>query len=218
MSPLVLPRTLESAVEKLPDIGAVNAKRLAKLGIETIRDLLLTLPFGWDSYGAPTRIADLRVGEQATIVGKVGSITAKRSPRRGIRLTEGTVVDAAGDELDVAWFNQPWVANQLHSGDPVAIAGTVKFSRFAGVHMQNPHYERLGRDGDGQPSRVGGMMPKYHLVQGLTSRRVAQWVDNALSLADQLEDVIPDEVRARHNLVGVAEPVRTGHKPKTEEE
>ncbi|HET7338480.1 MAG TPA: ATP-dependent DNA helicase RecG [Candidatus Dormibacteraeota bacterium] len=212
------PQTLDSPVQKLHEVGAVNAKRLAKLGIETIRDLLLTLPFGWESFGGPTRIADLRVGQQATVIGKVGSIQAKRSPRRGIRLTQGTVIDDAGEELEIAWFNQPWVANQLHPGDSVAVAGTVKFSRFAGVHMQNPHYERLEREGNGQPSRVGGMMPKYHLVQGLTSRRMAQWVDAALPLADRLEDVLPNEVRARQNLLGVADAVRMGHKPKDEGE
>ena len=130
MALLLSPRTLDSPVQNLPDIGAVNSKRLAKLGIETIRDLLLTLPFGWESYGGPTQVADLHVGQQATIVGTVRSITAKRSPKRGIRLTEGTVVDAAGGELGITWFNQPWVASQLHPGDPVAIAGTVKFSRF----------------------------------------------------------------------------------------
>ena len=59
MAILVLPRTLDAPVEKLPDIGPTNAKRLERLGIRTIRDLLLTLPFAWEAYGGPTAVADL---------------------------------------------------------------------------------------------------------------------------------------------------------------
>ena len=66
MAILVLPRTLDAPVEKLPDIGPTNARRLEKLGIRTIRDLLLALPFGWESYGGPTAISSLSPGTQAT--------------------------------------------------------------------------------------------------------------------------------------------------------
>lgn len=218
MAILVLPNTIDASVQKLPNVGAVQARRLGKLGVETIRDLLLTLPFGWETYGGPTGISELRTGQQATIVGTVKKIHARRSKNRGIPLTEASIADDAGERLSLTFFNQPWVANQLHAGDRVAVAGTVKFSRFNGLHMQNPHYERLDHDEDAQPTRVGGMMPKYHLVEGLTSRLIAGWVASALPLAAQLEDVLPTEVRERHHLVGIQDAVRMGHKPEGEEE
>ena len=218
MAILVLPNTLDAPVQKLPNIGAVQARRLSKLGIDTIRDLLLTLPFGWETYGGPTTVADLRTGQQATVVGTVKNVHARRSKNRGIPLTEAAITDDAGERLSLTFFNQPWVANQLHAGDRVAVAGTVKFSRFSGLHMQNPHYERLDHDEDAQPTRVGGLMPKYHLVDGLTSRLIAGWVASALPLAGQLEDILPGEVRERHHLVGITDAVRMGHKPESEEE
>src|SRR5260370_42507677 len=84
--------------------------------------------------------------------------------------------------------------------------------------MQNPDYEKLGDGEDVQPSRVGGLMPKYHLVDGLKSTRVARWIESALPLADQLEDVIPTEVRERHNLVAVADAGRMGHRPDSQDD
>lgn len=218
MAILVLPNTLDADVQKLPNIGAVHARRLAKLGIETIRDLLLTLPFGWETYGGPARVADLRTGQQATVVGTVKKVHARRSKNRGIPLTEASITDDAGERLSLTFFNQPWVANQLHPGDRIAVAGTIKFSRFNGMHMQNPHYERLEGDEDARPTRVGGLMPKYHLVDGLTSRLIAGWIASALPLAPQLEDVLPPDVRERHHLVGITDAVRMGHKPETDEE
>ena len=219
MALLVLPRALDAPVRALPKVTAPDAKRLSKLGVETIRDLLLTLPFGWETYGAPAEVRALRDGQQATVVGTISSIAAKQSLRRRIRLTEATIRDDTGGTLRLVWFNQPYLVKQLHKGDRVAVAGTVKTARYGGVlHMQNPHYERLDGLEDVQPARVGGMMPKYHLVDGLSSRKIARWVESALPLADQLEDLLPEDVRERHHLLGVAEAVRRGHKPEADKD
>src|SRR5207244_7900397 len=61
-------------------------------------------------------------------------------------------------------------------------------------------------------------MPKYHLVDGLTSRRIASWVSSALPLADHIEDLLPEEVRAPHHLLGVVEAVQRGHRPEGDAE
>jgi ATP-dependent DNA helicase RecG len=216
MAILLLPRTLDASIKGLPNVMAPDVPRMARLGVKTIRDLLLYLPFGWETYGAPTSVETLRTGQQATIVGTIATITAKQSLRRRIKLTEATIRDDNGVPISLVWFNQPFVARQLHRGDRIAVAGTVKSARY-GVHlqMQNPHYERLQGDSDAQPLHVGGLMPKYHLVSGLSSRKIARWVESALPLADHLEDVLPDDVRERHHLLDVATAVRKGHRPDT---
>src|SRR5436190_6483202 len=218
MALLFLPHTLDASVSNLPDVGPAFGKRLGKLGIATIRDLLLTLPFGWETYGGPSAIAALTPGVQATVVGRVVKIFIKTTTRKKMRLTEAMIEDDSGERLRVAWFNNPYVVKNLNQGDRVAIAGMVK-AGYGGVpEMQSPHYERLDGDPDAQPSRVGGLMPKYHLVNGLTNRKVAQWVESALPLAGQVEDVLPDEVRARHKLMDVGDAIRLGHKPETDED
>jgi ATP-dependent DNA helicase RecG len=45
---------------------------------------------------------------------------------------------------------------------------------------------------------------------------MAAWVESALPLVGQLEDVLPDPVRVRHRLLPIAEAVRQGHRPDTE--
>lgn len=217
---LLLPRTLDAPVSALPKVKSVDAKNLAKLGIATIRDLLLTLPFAWETYGAPAQVTGLTPGHQATVVGTISSIAAKQTLRRRMRLTEATLRDDDGAGLRITWFNQPFIAKQLHKGDRIAVAGTIKAARYGSMlEMQNPHHERLNDDGDVViPQRVGGMMPKYHLVAGLSSRKMAGWVESALPLADHVEDVLPDAVRERHRLLPVAQAVRLGHKPQTDED
>src|SRR5437588_2542238 len=218
MALLFLPHTLDASVSKLPDVGPALEKRLGKLGMATIRDLLLTLPFGWETYGGPSAIVSLTPGVQATVVGRVVKIFIKTTTRKKMRLTEAMIEDDSGERLRVAWFNNPYVVKNLNQGDRVAIAGMVK-SGYGGVpEMQSPHYGHLDGDPDAQRSRVGGLMRNYHLVNGLTNRKVAQWVEPALPLAGQVEDVLPDEVRARHKLMDVEDAIRLGHKPETDED
>src|SRR5439155_431440 len=213
MGILVLPRTLDASVGNLPKVTAPDVKRLEKLGVKTIRDLLLTLPFGWETYGGPTPIDSLAPGTQATVVGTVTTIAPKITRHKRMKLTEATVSDDSGGRIRVAWFNQPFVAKQLHKGDRVAIAGMVKSGFGGGLEMQNPHHEKLDGNGDVQPSRVGGMMPKYHLVDGLSNRKMRSWIESELPLAGQLEELLPESVRQRHRLLEVVEAVRRGQQP-----
>jgi ATP-dependent DNA helicase RecG len=190
-------------------LGSADRRRLARLGLHCVRDLLFDLPFGWEEYGAPVPVRGLRAGEPATVVGTLVAIGARRSPRRGMQLTEAVLQDEAGGRLRLVWFNQPFVAQRLVRGQRLRVAGTVTRSRYDGwLEMRNPHHESATA-----PRRVGGLMPKYHLTAGLTSRRMAHWVEQLLPLADRLEDTVPPDTRERKRLWGVAEAVRRGHRP-----
>jgi ATP-dependent DNA helicase RecG len=206
-------------VATLPKIKAADVNRLNKLGVETIRDLLLTLPFDWETYGEPVPIASLAVGSQATVVGTVMSIAPKITKYKRMKLTEAIIRDDSDAGLRIAWFNQPFVAKQLHKGDRVAVAGLVK-TGYGMLEMQNPHHEKIerGGGGNGEPARVGGLMPKYHLVAGLSSKKMAGWIEAVLPLAGELEDLLPDGVRERHHLLPVADAVRLGHRPDTRDQ
>lgn len=212
---MVTSLSLDSPLTVLQGVSARMTPALERLGLRTLRDLLLNLPFDWEEYGRPAAVADLRVGLTATVVGTVTEIAARRTSRKQMRLTEGRLKDDSGSSLKLVWFKMPWVAAQVHVGDRLAVAGKVLGSRYgSGIEMQNPHYEALPANEPG-PRRIGGMMPKYHLTKGISSPRMARWVEAALPLADQLEDPLPDLVRRRHQLLTLAEAVRCGHRPET---
>src|SRR5205823_13457640 len=144
----------------------------------------------------------------------VVSIKAGVNARLRLRLVGASVADGRRAEMRLVWFHSPYILKHLREGDRVAFAGAVDKSLFRGrPGMVNPQHERLGEAGETPPQRVGGMTPKYHLVEGLTSRKIAGWVELVLPLAGHLEDLLPPEVRERHRLLDVADAVRLGHKP-----
>jgi ATP-dependent DNA helicase RecG len=195
----------------MPKVGPADASRLAKLGIVTVRDLLMHLPFGWDEYGEPTAVAQLTDGKQATVIGTVTEISAKRSKYKKMQLAEAKLQDDAGGILKLVWFNQAYMAKQLPKGERVAVAGMVK-GRFGVFEMRNPLYEKVNAAG---PKRLRDLMPRYHLVKGLSSKKVAEWVESVLPLAGEMEDVLPADVLERHHLLPIAEAVRSGHHPES---
>ena len=199
----------------IPKVRPTDAAKLTRLGLKTVRDLLLHLPFGWDEYGEPAAVIDLEDGRQATVVGTISSISAKRSMRKRLPLTEATLHDDSGDVLRLVWFHQPYLVNQLHKGERIAVAGMVKGRGFEVFEMRNPLYEKVNAAG---PTRIRDLMPRYHLVKGLTSKKIGEWVEPVLPLAAELEDVLPEDVRERHHLLPVAEAVRLGHHPESEAE
>jgi ATP-dependent DNA helicase RecG len=213
---IALPYALDAPVDTLTNVGQAYARRLGRLGIRTVRDLLLTLPYAWESFDS-VDIASLTAEGPASLTGTVVKIHSTFTPVRKMRLTEAMLSDESGGRLRVVWFNDRFVLKNLHDGDRVALAGTIKRARNGQPEMVNPKYERLANEG-AAPTKVGELMPKYHLVDGLSSRRIATWVASALPYAPRLEDVIPPEVRESHHLLGVADAVLQGHKPASDGE
>ena len=215
---IVAPPKLDAPVTVL-GTGTKGSQQLAKLGIHKVRDLLLELPYDWESYGTATRIADVNAGQAVTVVGRIESISSRR-PRSASHIktmTEARLADDSGGSLSLVWFNMQYVQKALPPGTRVAVAGLVRERRYR-LQMSNPHFEILGGESAGGPKQIGGLMPKYHLVKGLTSKRVAQWVAAALLAADQLEDMLPTDLLQRHHLLPIAQAVRLGHQPDTDAE
>lgn len=206
-----MPLGLGSPVTAISNVGPVDAARLAKLGIFTVRDLLMHLPFGWDEYGEPSAVADLVDGRQATVIGTITAISARRSKYKKMQLTEATLRDDSGGFLKLVWFNQAYMAKQLPQGERVAVAGMVR-GRYGVFEMRNPLNEKVTASG---PKRLRDLMPRYHLVKGLSSKKLAEWIESILPFADGMEDILPAEVIERHHLIPIAEAVRSGHQPES---
>ena len=86
------------------------------------------------------QIAFAQIGEDATITGRVASVKTKR-PRPKMVIVEIEVVDDTG-VLTASFFRQPWIAEQIHVDDEVALSGKVLFA-YGYRQMKSPFYEVL---------------------------------------------------------------------------
>ncbi len=201
LEPVRLPRPsrndLTSSVQYFKGVGPQRAKLLARLGIETIGDLLFHFPRRHEDRSQMRRLREAFVDDLATFQGVVREVDRRR-PRGNLSLVKAWCVDETGG-IDLVWFNQPWVADQLKPGQMIIFSGRVQSDRYGRHQIVQPTWEPL--EAGGEPIHTGRWVPIYPLTEGLTQTTLRRWIHGALEQhADEIREQIPDWVREQQRL------------------
>ena len=209
---------LHTPVEQLNRVGQALEKRLARLGIETVQDLLFHFPFRYEDFSDVSAIAQLKDGMETTVKGTIELIANKRSPRKRKMITEAVIADSAGGRMRVVWFGQPYIAKQLHVGDEVYLSGKVKDDMF-GLQMVSPSYEKARKQESkkANTTHTARIVPIYPLTAGITQKQFRYLMKQVIPLAKELEDWIPEEIRDRVDVMGLSEALAQIHFPEDAE-
>jgi len=198
---------LRTDVRYIKGIGEQRAKALAKLNIRTLRDLIAYFPRKYDDRTQIKRVEELQPGETACVAAMVAAEPKVSHIRRGLDLVKLRAVDETG-ALDVTFFNQPWMKNNLRVGATYVFYGKAE-GNLLRRQMTNPVVEMEGRG-----ETTGRIVPIYPLTAGVSqlvlSRCVRQGLD---ACADILPDVLPDGVRQRHQLCHIGYAYENIHFP-----
>jgi ATP-dependent DNA helicase RecG len=198
---------LSDQTSALKGVGPELSKKLATLGIETIEQLLDYLPRRYDDYSIITPIAKLQPGVvtvEAEIKQAVG-----RYVRRGMHITEAVASDETGS-VRLVWFNQPYRAGGLKTGERYFISGEFGFKRQR-MSLQNPSVE-LASD---FPINTARIVPVYRETKGLKSHQIRKLIRACSSLVTTLPETLPLWMLKKHKLMAYAEAVMTMHFPST---
>lgn len=203
--------TLDSPVSVLRGISRATEAKLRKLGIRTVRDILFHFPRVHRDYSEVRPIAGLTFGEEQTITGRVWSVGSTTIGTR--RATEAIVGDDSG-AIRVIWWGQPWMERRLRRGQMVAISGKVKAYRGR-LQVENPEIEQL----DDESLHTRRLVPVYPSTAGINQRQHREWARQALeAFAERLEETLPEGLRRRLGLPGIAEAMWQIHFPDSREQ
>lgn len=204
------PPALDAPTTVLNGVGPVNAERLEKLGIFTLRDMLYHFPRRYDDYSQQVPIRDLRYGQEVTVIGEVKRLSKRQG--RGRRFMTEAIIDDRSASLRVNWFNQPWMIRSLDVGNSVVLSG--KVDQYLGrLTMNNPEWELL----DKTQLHTNRIVPVYPLtaelgqrwLRGLMNRVVTHW-------APRIPDPLPNAVTA--NLMPLGDALLQAHFPDSQEQ
>jgi ATP-dependent DNA helicase RecG len=200
---------LASPIAEMSRVGKSASAALARLGLRAAADLLWHLPVRHDDLSRVVPIAELVVGETATVHGRVELIASRRSFRRRMVVTEAVVADDTG-QMKVVWFHQPYVSKILTPGTRVSLAGKVDGDTLQ-LAMVSPTYERLVDD---RPAtHTGRLVPVYPATDGASQKQIRFLVNEALPLAAKISDPLPDELRQRYSLDALNSSLQNFHFP-----
>lgn len=151
-------------LDTLPAIKKAHWYGLKRLGIETVRDLFYHFPNRYEDYSVTTPIAALMPDTKATVAGTVTKLSAGKTWKKKLLLTEASIADQTGS-LRAIWFNQRFIATVLKEGQSIRLSGKVTRDRD-GLVMQSPAFERAER----VATHTGRLVPIYPETTGLTSK------------------------------------------------
>jgi ATP-dependent DNA helicase RecG len=155
MPGLTLRELAAHPVTELKSVGPKLASGLADMGIETVLDLLEHYPRRYLDRTQRAEIAELALGDEATIDAEVRSIHTRRARDGRRTITEAVVYDGTG-LLHIVFFNQGWREKQLRVGSQISLFGRVE--RYRGKRqLTNPVVDVLGDLGD----TTGVIVPVY---------------------------------------------------------
>ncbi len=207
-----LPDVSGQPITDLKGIGAKRAEQYARLGIETIGDLIWHLPHRYDDFSRVRLIADVEEGESLSVVANLRGFSTRRFAYKK-EILQGVFSDGSGT-IRTTWWNQSWLKNRLTTGKTYRLSGVV------GLYMghktlENPYFEEVGPN----VIKEGPILPVYGLTAGLSSSDVSRQVQQALRQGlPSLQDPLPESLRSDHDLLPLADALRQIHAPDTPEE
>ncbi|ABV10175.1 ATP-dependent DNA helicase RecG [Streptococcus gordonii] len=193
---------LHQPLSVLPGVGPKSAEKFAKLGIETLQDLLLYFPFRYEDFQSK-QVLDLEDGEKAVISGIVATPANvqyygfKRNRLR-FSIKQGEVI------LAVNFFNQPYLADKIEVGANIAVFGKWDKAKASLTGMK-----LLAQVED-------DLQPVYRVAQGISQISLIKLIKTAFDQGLDLliEENLPQVLLERYHLLSRAEAVRAMHFPK----
>ncbi len=211
--------------QRLSQVVGRWASTLTKgFGMETVEDLLRHYPRGYVDSQDLSDVSRLQPNDLVTLIGQVEAATV-RAPRRGSTWRVEVVVSADnGRTFEVTFFARrkgqaDWRAGSLRAGTRALFSGRVTY--FNGrLQLSHPDYEVIADEDDDAAARdrVRHLIPIYRITGKITSWQIAGAVRTALDVLGDPPDPLPEEVRERHDLMGLAEALHNVHLPETQQD
>ena len=203
------PSILDAPITKLRGAGPKLSGAAGEMGIASLGDLLRHLPHGYRDRAQPVALADLRLGEEATV--EVGVIRARVRPTRRRRLTilEADVRDKSG-QAKAIWFNRAWLADRLQPDTRLLLHGKLDKRGFTVAE-----HEFLD-SGEDAGLHTTGIVPVHPASERIRPQRIREWAWQALPQARHAVEPIPGRLRRELRMAGAEDALVASHFPADE--
>ena len=213
-----MPLALDTALAYVKGVGPARAAMLTARGLETVEDLLQYFPFRYEDRSNLKTISQIAPGEMATVIAEVRSAKVSGFRRRNLGLFEAEFTDDSRAILLGKWFHGAYLADRLTPGTRVALFGKIEFDSYRGeMQMMHPETEFLtGEDDEGDAAlHVGRIVPVYEAAGKINTRVLRTLIYRILQQLPELEDRLPETIRAHLRFPSRAEAIREAHFPAT---
>ncbi len=201
--------SLSSSISELKGVGAKREEALVKSGILTLQDLLFRFPSSYRS-GKVYPLSAERVGVFSYFHLTVDSSPVILNLKGRGKTLRYIASDESGTAVQVLHFHQPYLKNQIFSGQSLYFGGVLQ-EKNGVFYLFSPARET-------QKPNEDALFPVYPAVGGLSSKQVAGLLDQILlPLLEQIPETMPCRVAEQFGLIPRARAVYLMHRPASEQ-
>ena len=206
------PARLRRPLSDLAGVGKVTARRLNDLGLHTVGDLLLHVPFRHEPPARMVPVGALRADEDSTVRARVVSSGVRSTRRRGLNVLEALLDDGTG-QVVALWYNQGYLQNALARRPEVLVRGTL--TRRGGLSRLVVRSHEIIGEADEEGVHTLGLVPVYPSTGDLSVRTLRTVLRAAQGEAVHFLDPVPAWLLAAKRLPGKPEALLAFHFPRT---
>ena len=173
-------------VTSLKGVGPALGKKLAKLGIQTVQDILFHLPFRYEDRTQITPIGASRPGESYVLQGEIVACEVAYGRRRSLL---AYLQDNTG-KIGLRFYHFSKVQHQnLKTAGAIRCFGEVR-AGASGLEIYHPEYSPLSSAVDMEDT----LTPVYPATEGVSQARYRLLVTQSLDRLAQtsIEELLPD--------------------------
>lgn len=204
-----MPSLYKTSITTLGGVGKKRAEQFAKLGIQSVGELITFYPRAYEDWSTVEKIADINDDGLHCIRAVLAApISDSRIPGGRI-LSKGSVYDETG-AVGITFFNNRYVSQMLQYGGEYFFFGKITNDKF-GKQMLSPTFSSVAEGTH--------IHPIYRQTAGLASKTIANAVKQALKLLPKtVGDPLPEQVRGAFSLVDLRTALLDIHNPKNTED
>ncbi len=201
---------MQTPVLKLNGVGKVRATQLAKLGINTLGDLVYYFPRAYEKRGDVRPLSACDPDSNCAYILTVATEVKQTTIRRGLTISKFRAFDETGS-AEITFFNAPFIKDVFHIGTVFRFWGKVQIQRSR-IQFTNPKYEPYV---EGLP--LADFVPIYSLTAGLSSKQLDKLVKVAINdILPKIKDPLPDNIRIENSLPTLTYAIKNAHFPESE--
>lgn len=202
---------LSANIQFLKGVGPANAKKLTKLGIFTVGQLLEHYPRRYEDRSKLKPIAELTDGLHEAFRATVIHSSELKS-HRGFKIVKIAVRDSTG-LAQLTWFNQSYIKNKYQPGMELIIFGKIQ-RRNGVIEINKPDVEVVTASNQGS----GQIVPVYPATEEIPQWQLRSLIQQALHLfvdsADaEKAETLPGDIIAGYNLMNRCQALINIHFP-----
>lgn len=179
----------------LKSLTVKETEKIRSLNINTLHDLLYYFPRAYDDRTNIKKIEELRGDEYVVLKVQFLAVSTPYIPGR-LKMTKARATDGTG-VIDVVWFQMPYLAKSLKTGEDYILIGHVK--RGYNFQMTNPEYKKVSNQIE---MEKGEILPVYSTVKNFAQNSLRKVLKkNIISNKKYFFENIPDEIIKKYKIM-----------------